>query len=492
MTRRVVIALTLVASLALGLTADAGAGFRQLHPRAKLHAAKRRAATVAEPRIKGVTPMHLKVGQKLSINGTGFLPGHTTVYFLRSGGGVAITKADSATKTHVVVTVPNSVQSLLKTSGTKVLPTRFQLRILTKRYGPVAGTSLAPVISPAADGSGGGPKPACPKGGSADSDNDGLTDDTEKNVTRTNACLADTDGDGVPDGYEYQAALDMNNTTPFGVPDAALPYPGKKPWPNPLDGSDKEVDHDGDSLPMVIEYQMNVLAHGPKVGSLQYSDGKQRSQFVAAPTDPALAYMDIITYPPSMNAGVLSDDERDADGDGLTNYDELRGRMTDGWWASKYDGSSPGFPKESPYPTSYPGVDPLVADVDGDGVKDGADDQDHDGLSNAFEVSRPWDWSLTYVSRSHSGPAPANYVNATPPGPLPVGVGPNPWARVNPFNPCKPMWSKTCNLYHDFGFGAGEDWAGPDPANYGPPPAAPWLYDANDYPVPNGETFRYF
>ena len=35
------------------------------------------------------------------------------------------------------------------------------------------------------------------------------------------------------------------------------------------------------------------------------------------------------------------------------------------------------------------------ADMDGDGVRDGADDHDHDGLTNQFEVRRPGDWSRT-------------------------------------------------------------------------------------------------
>src|SRR5205823_2549825 len=100
--------------------------------------------------------------------------------------------------------------------------------------------------------------------------------------------------------------------------------------------------------------------------------------------------------------------------------------------------------------STYPGVDAMNPDSDGDGIPDGLDDQDHDGLTNRFEVSRPWDWQATYVSvgpgKGHGGPDPWNYASSgVNGGDLPDGVGANPWARVQPFNPCKPVFSKTCH-----------------------------------------------
>jgi hypothetical protein len=69
-----------------------------------------------------------------------------------------------------------------------------------------------------------------------------------------------------------------------------------------------------------------------------------------------------------------------------------------------------------------------------------------------------------------------------------VGVGPNPWARVQPFNPCKPVASETCHVRVPFGYYPKEqDPMGPDPTSLGSAPAAPWLYDSNDYPLANGE-----
>jgi Bacterial TSP3 repeat len=488
MARRIVICLTLVASLVVALAADAGARVHRLHPMPPAMKKAVRKAAVPEPQITSVSPLALKVGQKLKIKGKHFSAKHTKVYFLRFDGGAVIVKADSATKRHLVVTVPDTIVPLLKQSGAILQPTRFKLRILTTRYGPIASKKLAPTISPN-DSSEPNPKPKCPVGGSSDSDFDGLTDATETSI-KTNPCKADTDTDGLPDGYEYQSALDMNNTTPFGTPDAARPYPGKTPWPNPLDKEDANIDHDGDGMTMALEYQLNKFAGGPKTGDLQYSDGQQRSRFQAAPVDPVLDYFDV-THFPSFNDGVLSDDERDADNDGLPNWDEASGRMTQDWWDKEYN--QEGDYHEKRYPREFPKVSAFDDDSDGDGIKDGADDQDFDGLSNAFEISRPWDWPLTYVSTGHAGAThaahPEFYEDNLPiAGPLPVGVGPNPWARVQPFDPCKPVASETCMVRIPFGYYPKEqDPIGPDPTFIGSAPSAPWLFDAADHPLANGE-----
>ena len=79
--------------------------------------------------------------------------------------------------------------------------------------------------------------------------------------------------------------------------------------------------------------------------------------------------------------GKLSDDERDEDADGLTNYDEATAACTPGYWAACYT-------KEKPYPIAYAGTDLVDPDTDGDGVRDGADDQDHDDVPNLMELSR--------------------------------------------------------------------------------------------------------
>ncbi len=484
MTRRVVIALTLIASLALGLTADAAA--RRLHPQPRIHKASKRKHR--GPVVKSVSPLTANVGEKLTITGKRLKSGKRKprIFFLRSGGGVTSAKADYATKKRIVVTIPDSVTPLLRSLATR---TRFQLRVLAGRFGKVTKTSKSPLIGAAStdsggDGGGGSGTPPdgdCDGDGiknsvDTDDDNDLIPDTTEINVTHTDPCSADTDGDGISDGYEWQSALDMNNTTDVHSPTAPLPYPGKRPWPNPLDPSDANIDHDGDGLTMADEYQLFKF-YGGNTLPLNYSDGLQASRNVAAPADPTLLYMD-------MNGdGVLSDDERDADGDKLGNWDEKYGRMTQNWWDAVYSGDH-GNPKETRYPNDFPGTSMTDPDTDGDHIADGADDQDHDGLSNSFEISRPPFWSWTYVSTGPVNPhdgvldagqqATVDAYNTTATYPV---VAPNPWARVQPYNPCKPVWSKTCHLHWNIGYyGDTEDWAGPDPSLYNAPPDAPWLY----------------
>jgi hypothetical protein len=125
--------------------------------------------------------------------------------------------------------------------------------------------------------------------------------------------------------------------------------------------------------------------------------------------------------------------------------------MLPSWWPSTYDGSG-GNPKETPYPIAFPGTDMLNPDSNGDGIPDGISDQDHDGLSNEFELQRPWNWQSTYVSVGH---------NFDPSGPT-ITPGADPYARVDPFNPCKPVFSQTCHLHPNFGYyPPSEDWAFP-------------------------------
>ena len=86
-----------------------------------------------------------------------------------------------------------------------------------------------------------------------DDDNDLLPDATES-ALKTDPCNADTDGDGVTDGYEFQSAVDLNDDE-YQEPQNILPAPEKRPYPNPL-YADASVDYDGDSLTLGQEFSL--------------------------------------------------------------------------------------------------------------------------------------------------------------------------------------------------------------------------------------------
>jgi hypothetical protein len=472
MTRRLRIGLAAATSLLL-IPSTAGAAEAPLHPSFRglppgFHgipgavpnakpapaAPKLTAAASKAPVVLKVTPKNAKVGQLLTITGRNFTPGRgkNLVFFYGAKGGTWAT-ADNASRTRMTVRVPAKLGALLPTNGKKA---RIWLRIKSAQLGARSATGVSPLISiaPASSGSGSGTGSGSGSGGgtvtaactpnfndpSSDVDHDLMPDVRERGLM-LDPCNPDSDGDGVPDGYEYYSALDLNSSN--------LPYPAKMPYPNPL-YKDAATDYDGDGLTLADEYAL-WKTFGSNSLPLDYSDGKQVSVPTAAP-DPTgpLYYLD-------MNGdGVLSDDERDADGDGLSNWDEAHGRMTPGWWMSMYDGQN--GPLETPYPVTFGGTDMLNADSDGDGVPDGADDQDHDGLTNAFEVARPANWIKSYIAigwTTHNWDANAGTPRTD------YGVPPRYYSRVQPFNPCKPVWSSVCNLHPPFGwYQATEDWMG--------------------------------
>jgi hypothetical protein len=324
-----------------------------------------------------------------------------------------------------------------------------------------------------------------------DDDNDLLPDTLEVQL-KLDPCNPDTDGDGVEDGYEYQSALDLNNDD-YQHLNRITPYPEKRPYPNPL-YADANVDYDGDGLTLAEEqslwrytYQVNHTATRT-LTPLSYSDGAQYSlsaleggagrrvptMTVAAYTPPQTfrAWADLSGYGAPMLIqigiapttrsqvdlydvdrngsvsttpvgnqeqaeatywdldadGFVSDDERDEDGDGLTNYDETHGRLTPGFWKGCYS-------TEGVYPVAYAGTSPVDADTDGDGILDGADDQDFDGVPNVMELSRNMAGNIARQGNCDPGAAPA--LSRTPY---------ETW--VNPFNPCLPdPWSRTCQRH---------------------------------------------
>jgi hypothetical protein len=481
------------------------------------------------PVVTSVSPMNAKVGDTITIRGRNFVRGKNknSVVFKRDGARAVFAKQTLGTAKQIRVVVPEALRRYL----TENVPSRVRLRVLSQRFGKrFTATSLSPRITavplPAAgpDGSTpstggstpstGGPAPSTARACTGDEDGDWL-DAALENDLGLDACKADTDGDGVPDGYEYQAARDLNDDE-YQEPNTYLPYPGKRPYPNPLD-KDSGVDYDGDGLPMDAEYRLQKAFGSAPASTLPrddfrllYSDGEQYSLSTRAggtgrrvPSQPAgtypkggqfLDWVDNHGYNPVLiptsgpwydpanlesfdirdanhnhavdgngrasyvsgesfiydrdSDGYISDDERDEDADGLTNIDELRGRMTAEFWKKCYSSV-----KEIAYPVEFAGTDLADSDSDGDGVIDGADDQDHDDVPNLMELSRNMasghrDWD------AHDGQCS---LDSSIQLELPDGPDPDDepdlleeyhatdYGRVNPFNPCLPYpHSRTC------------------------------------------------
>ena len=417
------------------------------------------ASAAKAPAVTSVSPMKVQGGSALTIKGNRFNPRRLRdTVILRSPAGRALfVKPRRASRRRLVIVVPTSIERFLgRDASGRPQPTRFRLKVLAGRFSKMTSRLRSPMVYPrfaarrpgggllAPTGPGASANPAgdCDRDGltndvDADDDNDLLSDSREPGLG-TDACIRDTDLDGVEDGYEVEAALDVNSR--------ALPYPGKRPYPNALDPSDAATDYDGDGLVQHQEFTLwfRYSADGVRragrpntLSSLLYSDGRQSSAGAppAAPTAPLPNWA--LDWDEN---GTLTDDERDGDADGLMNWDEANGRMTEAWWPKQHNGTIE--PKES----EYPGINFLEngdlanhdafadPDLDGDGLLDGADDADHDGLTNQFEVRRPDDW------RSVAFPVDAT----TDPT--------NPWSYVQPFNPCKPFDSARCHKYVPFGY----------------------------------------
>jgi IPT/TIG domain len=491
---------TLAALMALLVPASAGA--------ATAHAAKKRSPA---PVITSISPRALAIGETLTIRGHHFKRGRNknTVAFKRTGGAAVFVKAAKSTTKMLKVTLPARLEKALFVRNGERVPTKLRLRVLSARFGKRFSTGkrvprVAPPHPPVKTPPAADPDGDCDGDGQrnsvdTDDDNDLLPDTLEKTL-KTDGCKFDSDGDGVSDGYEYQSSRDLNDDE-YQNPQSILPAPWKKPYPNAL-FPDAGVDYDGDSLTLGEEFALWKAFRNPANGlhDLVYSDGNQFSAYgrdasgrrPGAPIagNPVAKYQGFIawaqaahywnvlipvhaslvpaqlndfdrngsisateanwwdldlagTAPSDRRYGKLSDDERDEDGDGLSNYDEFHGRMQPGYWGACYS-------SEVPYPVAYAGTSPTDFDTDGDGVLDGADDQDHDDIPNLMELSRkqatgrPFDDPKT--KKDEGDPSQPN-------------------GRVNPFNPCLPdPNSRTCPSYIPFG----SAWAPFDGLEYDP------------------------
>jgi hypothetical protein len=443
-----------------------------------------------QPVVTSIKPMKANIGDTITIYGRNFIrgKGRNTVVFKRDGARAVFVKSDVATLRQVRVVLPERLSDFLATKDGKLTFTRFQIRVLSKRFGKAyTKVTGSPMIGPAVPKE--EVKPTGPNGEPAKPDSDGdcdgdgvknsvdadddddLLSDAQESGLKLDACKRDTDADGVEDGFEYRSAKDLNDDRGDGF----TPYPGKRPYANPLDGADGNMDFDGDGLTLTDEYKLWVSYGTRDLNGLNYSDGKQYSQtissvaydkqqaFLAAAaaqgyTQQALLDMDSMDvagdddnpfaagsdtewtgfpgitdveryYYDFDKDGLLSDDERDEDADGLPNWTEAHGYMNPKWWLDIYK-------KENPFTTAYAGTEI----------------QDHDGFTNTREMSRMLvagelnDGSPAWTVGSLTGPRyirPVESPDADPLASTPLR------AWVQPFNPCLPdPDSRTCPRYH--------------------------------------------
>jgi hypothetical protein len=425
------------------------------------------AKKASKPSITRVTPMRVSVGNLLTIRGRHFKAKRTanTVIFRASSGRTAFAKPRRASTRKLVVVVPAAVSRLLKVAGSRQRPTRLKLRVLAGRFSSYTPRRLSPVVTGFGDGDGRGPvgggRSVGGGGGGggvanscandSDHDDDLLENGLEAQIG-TDPCLPDTDRDQMTDGWEYWAAKDLNIK--------ALPYPGERPFPNALDPSDggapgarfSMIDFDGDGLTTLEEYRawrstgssFDGAAAAPS-SALGYSDGTKLSRPNDAPAAPAL-----------FDDPEWRDSERDADGDGLANWlESAGGPSTNNWWKGWF-GSKHFQPTVEPWKNKeycgyrfghfdqrpFADFDLADGDVDGDGLLDGADDQDSDDVINIVELYE------TKTDLDGNGqPAFCGWG----PGVVPTINFGGVTAPVNAMNPCAPNpKSRTCQDFIPF------------------------------------------
>lgn len=436
-----------------------------LAPAAPAQAAKR---PTVKPVITRVTPMRITVGETLVIRGRNFRSKArgNTVVFQGAGGRTAFVKPRSATSRKLVVKLTASVARLLTVRDGRQAPTRMRLRVLAGRFSAFTPRRLSPVVLSLTYGGPGNPDKPAPTTveickSDTDHDDDMLSNGVELEYG-TDPCLEDTDRDGTLDGWEFYAAKDLNVK--------AVPYPGKRPFPNPLDPTDATLDFDGDGLLASEEFRAWRITGSTfdpaKVGgtdlesSLGYSDGTKFSRGSEAPGPPAwrgpLYGVPAPTAPfPATfdmhNDPIWHDDERDADGDGLANWlESVRGpsnaEYQQGFWGQERF-AVPDWPETKEtcsQPAGFYGQRPFAdldlanPDVDGDSLLDGEDDQDNDDVNNISE--------LYEIVSDLDGDGQASCVPDAPS----IDFG-GESRLVNAFNPCAPNpASRTCPTYVPF------------------------------------------
>ena len=237
-----------------------------------------------------------------------------------------------------------------------------------------------------------------------DTDGDGLSDGGEVLIRGTDPLLTDSDGDGLDDGIEVRdTGTDptLADTDGGGTPDGVEVAEGSDPL-DPSDDVDVVLrDPDGDGLITQLERQLGTDENDADSDDDGLADGEEDANANGrTDTDP-------VSGRPIETSPTLADSDGDGLGDGL----EV-GR-------DRGDAASTGFVGDVDPRTT---TDPLDADTDDDGLSDGEEDGDGDGALAVDETS-PRDADTDgdgtadgiELGRTEAGPDSAGFVGDADP-----------------------------------------------------------------------------
>ncbi|NHJ87877.1 MAG: hypothetical protein FK734_20610 [Asgard group archaeon] len=213
--------------------------------------------------------------------------------------------------------------------------------------------------------------------GDFDSD---LLENRDEVYAGTDPFSPDSDGDGIPDGWEVAYLLD------------------------PLDDSDSIIDTDLDGLVNLAEYQHNTNPLLPDTDEDGIIDGSEVFNYGTSPTNNDTDSDNISDFDELFIYGT-DPNKADSDSDGLTDFYEITVSLTD---PNNPDTDSDGLPDSWELDN---GTDPNVDDANGDEDSDGltnfeeytlgtnpqSSDSDSDGMPDKWEHDNGLD-PLTYSS----------------------------------------------------------------------------------------------